>query len=667
MPHDFLKPQDPVVPQQAPVRSRPVRAMRMSGIIFGLVLFAFVSYFVAGGVFAAREALAGKSALEAAEVALGEKDLETVTARLADAGVHFVRADRALIPLRLFVKIPLVGPQVAAVDHLLSAAQRSTAIVVSVMGVMQDVLQIQGDAAGVGVELPDAGSLATLPPAQKRAMLERLASAAPKIREIDARVREAIAEIEAIQTAGLVPQLSRAIVQLKPKLVETRETLLPLLPFVEAIPAMAGYPKEKTFLVLLMNNTELRPSGGFISSYGIVRVRDGELVDFKTEDIYLLDLPAAGKFTLAPPKPLTDQLGIRQWNLRDSNWSPDFRRAAEQAIIIYDLERAAARPDLPAVDGVIGITPDLAVDMVKLTGPVTVDGVTFTPENLVEELEYQVEQAFLDKNLPWLQRKDIQVDLVEEVLDRLLHLPTNRWVDAMRSFHVALTEGHLLFYDRDPQLQKLYEDNRWAGRQQKTDGDYLQWVDANLGALKTDVVLDRRLSYSVAPNEKGELIATASMTYRNTGKFTYRTGRYRTYTRVFVPQGSTIISTEGSLRQDKTKNPSRAPYGPPDTGTEDGHTWFGTFVAIEPGETRTLTFTYKLPPALQTMAASDAYSLIVQKQLGTGAIPLTLNLDLGRPITAGEPAETVTERQDARYRVQTALDVDRGFVVRLGF
>lgn len=665
MPHNFLETRSNSAPSSAPRRA--VRPLTLVVALFGLALFGAASYFAAGAIFAGHEALEGKRALDAAEVALADKDLERVNAELANATVRFDRADRAITPVRMLSGLPLIGPQVAAVDHLLTAARRSVGVIVAVFDVMQGVLDIEGAAAGVGITLPDAGSLATLPAADKRAMLERLAKAAPAIRDIDARVREAIEEIESIQTKGLVPQLADAIVPLKEKLAETRETLLPLLPFVEAIPAMAGHPSEKTYLVLLMNNTELRPGGGFISSYGIVRVKDGELLDFKTEDIYLLDLPADGKYTAPPPKPIAEHLGTKQWTVRDANWSPDFRRSAEQVIALYDIERKVARPDLPPVDGVIGITPDLAVDMVEITGPVTVDGVTFTPENLVEELEYQVEQAFLDKNLPWLQRKDIQVKLVEQVLDRLLHLPADRWVEAMQAFQRALTEKHLLFYDRHADLQKIYEANNWGGRAVKTDGDSLQWVDANLGALKTDLVMDRRLSYTITRDAQNRLVATASMTYRNTGTFTYRTGRYRTYSRVFVPAGSELVKVEGSLRNDKTKNPSRLPYPKPDVGVEDGRTWFGAFTAIEPGETRTMSFTYILPDSVEVLLDKQVYSLVVQKQLGTGAIPLTLNIDLGRAIASGEPVEILTERGDTRYRVQTGLDVDRGFVVRLGF
>lgn len=667
MPHDFLRAphtlSEEYVPPPKPRVGRHV--FKLGSALVFLFVLAIVAYFGGAIAVAGREAYEGKVSLTAAQEALSSKDFDAVSADLVLAGVHFARADRAIEPLRLFGKVPWVGAQVHAVDQLIQTARGTTDIVVSVIDVMKDVLSIQGEAADVTLDVPSAGSLATISQAEKRRILENLAGAAPKIREIDARVRSAIEEIERIPTSQLIGPLKDAIVPLKAKLAETRDELLPLVPFTEAIPAMAGYPKAKTYLVLLMNNTELRPGGGFISSFGVVKVDNGEIGHFQTEDIYALDRPSQGKFESIPPKPIVDFLGVRQLQVRDANWSPDFRTSSEIVLGLYEKERLAGRPDLPAVDGVIGMTPDIAVDMLRITGPITVDGVTFTPENLVEQLEFQVEQAFLTKGLAWERRKDIQVDLVEEVMNRLTHLPANQWSDGFKALHRALTEKHVLFYDADPKLQALYEANGWAGRTITTDGDYLRWVDANLGALKTDLVIDRRLAYSVATDAAGNRTATASMTYRNTGKFTYRTGRYRTYTRVFVPQGAELIKVTGSLKNDKTRNPRLEP-AVNDTGTEGGLTWFGTFTAVEPGETRVLTFTYRLPKTIEPVVARGAYSLVVQKQLGTAAVPLTLDIALEKPIVSAEPAEAVADSSDSRYRLQTGLSVDRGFVLQLG-
>ncbi|MFZ1654590.1 MAG: DUF4012 domain-containing protein, partial [Candidatus Moraniibacteriota bacterium] len=43
--------------------------------------------------------------------------------------------------------------------------------------------------------------------------------------------------------------------------------------------------EERVFLVLFQNNMELRPGGGFIGSFGILKVKDGSITDFSSNDV----------------------------------------------------------------------------------------------------------------------------------------------------------------------------------------------------------------------------------------------------------------------------------------------------------------------------------------------------------------------------------------------
>lgn len=45
------------------------------------------------------------------------------------------------------------------------------------------------------------------------------------------------------------------------------------LPYLDLLPSTTGYPEEKNYLLLLQNSNELRPTGGFIGTYGIVKIK----------------------------------------------------------------------------------------------------------------------------------------------------------------------------------------------------------------------------------------------------------------------------------------------------------------------------------------------------------------------------------------------------------
>jgi len=181
-----------------------------------------------------------------------------------------------------------------------------------------------------------------------------------------------------------------------------------------------------------------------------------------------------------------------------------------------------------------------------------------------------------------------------------------------------------------------------------------------LAALKTDSVITRKVSYSINQSPTG-LVATARLVYKNNGGFNWKTTRYRTYTRIFVPLGSKLISSSGAMENDKVLDPKRTP-GRIDTVDELGRRSFGAFLSVEPGETRELVFTYELPESI-SKAAAGHYGLLVQKQPGTEAVPLTLSLDFGKKVTSATPVEERNKWGDNIYSQITDLRTDREFSV----
>ncbi|MCX6705358.1 MAG: DUF4012 domain-containing protein, partial [Candidatus Woesebacteria bacterium] len=56
-----------------------------------------------------------------------------------------------------------------------------------------------------------------------------------------------------------------------------------------SLPRLLGQDKSKTYLVLFENNMELRPTGGFIGSFGLVTFDGGRLSDLTVNDVYSAD------------------------------------------------------------------------------------------------------------------------------------------------------------------------------------------------------------------------------------------------------------------------------------------------------------------------------------------------------------------------------------------
>ena len=225
------------------------------------------------------------------------------------------------------------------------------------------------------------------------------------------------------------------------------------------IPKIAGYPESKTYLFLLENNTELRPTGGFIGTYGTLKVKDGEIEDFVTDNIYNLDVPAESFLNIDPPEPLKKYLKSERWFLRDSNWSPDFPATAEKALWFYEQERGPVKN----FDGVIAVTPTFIESLIELTGELTVQGITFNKENFVDTLQYQVEQGYYRQGISDSERKEIIGQLSAMLLDRLLALPQSKWDDFWTTFTNDIEHKQILIYLRDPVAQATVSQENWGG------------------------------------------------------------------------------------------------------------------------------------------------------------------------------------------------------------
>ena len=278
-------------------------------------------------------------------------------------------------------------------------------------------------------------------------------------------------------------------------------------------------------------------------------------------------------------------------------------------------------------------------------------------ENVTEKLEYEVEYAYEEKDIHIYDRKDILEPLFLEVMHTLKQNIITKYQSYLETFVSLADEKQILFYHRDQSVHDMLVARNWTGAVAQTEGDYLEWVDANLGSLKTDNALARTLSYKIVGKKDGRYIAQASMTYQHTGTFDWRTTRYITYARVYAPQGSTFQSIVGTLKSGDAILPSQV-----DTGEELGKSWFGTSFSIEPGQTETLQFTYLLPALLSSRAP---YQLLVQKQAGTIDHALTLDLDFATLLQSAEPPEEEAEWRDGTYVYTTDLRVDREFVVDL--
>ena len=365
--------------------------------------------------------------------------------------------------------------------------------------------------------------------------------------------------------------------------------------FAEYLFAKDG--EEKTFMLLFQNNMELRPGGGYIGSFGVLKMQDGKVLDLSTHDLSNFDGRVPNG--IAPPYPIKETLRVSDWKLRDSNFSPDFLENTKKADEFYRLGQG--QEDFA---GIVAINSNVLTSFLKVTGPVEIPGYpgTYDSENAVLDLEYQVEQGAYKQGIERGERKSIMNLLAKEIQKKVFTLSMSEKIKLAEIILDDLNRKDIQLYFKDDKLERQAQLAQWDGSVDKNwSEDYLMLVDANMGSLKSDYYMRRSFNYTV--DLSGDVPrANLKVTYNHTGKEkNWMTKDYLTYLRVYAPKSSWLTDSKN--------------LGEKRFGDDLGKKYFGTLVGVPLGQTKTIEFFYDLP-----RAAVENYDLLIQRQSGSGEV-----------------------------------------------
>jgi hypothetical protein len=660
---NFLQAMEPE-PQRRPRRRK--RFVVILASLVGLALAAWIGVILvaAGQVMAA--ALDGKDALVRARDAAVDLEFDTALNELAAADQHLSDAERGLVMLRTASFAPWVGAQVETIDAILSSSRNVIDALSDIVEIGDELLRLTGltqeDIRAMAQGTEPSMTFDDLSSETKRALLTRLSNSADDLELTEAKINIALSDLDTISRDETIAPVLDALDPIVLKLREMQTVVHTLAVGARLLPEFAGLGQERAHLLLFMNNTELRPGGGFIGTYGTLKMLDGDIEVLKTSDVYTLDDAAAQFVKREAPGPLRTYNGATKWFFRDSNWLPDFAYSSQQGLDMFREEDHSAA-GITTFNGVIGLTPTYVSDLLRITGPIEAGGQVFNADNFADKLEYQVEFGYAGQDIPPEQRKEIIADLVSEMKEKLYALSLSGWLQVLDTTELAFTQKQLVLYSGDQATQDVIEKVGWGGRITPGTPDVQMVVDANLASLKTDPSVSRDITYQIFQNSDGQWIGRTTIHYAHHGVFNWKTTRYRTYSRLYVPDGSAFVSGEGALKNDAYLDPSGA-EGAYDVGHEFGLTVFGAFTSIEPGQNRDLVFEYALAPQVVEAIEAGAYDLTVYKQIGAAAHSLTLDLQFGKNVGSAVPAEDAQEWGDGDYQLNTYLDQDRGIQVR---
>jgi len=376
--------------------------------------------------------------------------------------------------------------------------------------------------------------------------------------------------------------------------------------FFKIIPEIAGFNGERTYLLLFQNNLELRPSGGYLGNFGIIKVENGNPTVFETHDTNIFD--GFGKIVTEPPMPMHNYLGIDNWQMRDGNWSPDFRVSAKQVEYFYELQGGQEN-----FDGIIAINAEILPDLLELTGPIYLQEFNkeFKSEDVLYQLEYEIEKAYVDRNIEEGERKKIFKALVNESLKQVMQGNLSLKNELKNLVLKELDEKNILLMLKNIDAQKTISKFGWNGEvNQLYKDDYLMINEANLASKKSNYFIKREVEYSIDLNqEKPKVNLKIKYSHQNEKKDWFNDD-YRFYLRIYVPLGSWLKNTSEINNKTEFSN-------------ELNKTVFANWIEIPAGQEKIIEFEYVLPERINN---ETDYKILVQKQSGINEFPFKLIL-----------------------------------------
>lgn len=405
---------------------------------------------------------------------------------------------------------------------------------------------------------------------------------------------------------------------------------------LKIIPDLLGVGTgEKRYAIIMQNDAEIRATGGFWTNYATFKVQNAMLSsDFTSKDMYSIDfaLQDLDAFIDFPSVPLAYEryLKVERMFARDANISPDYPTAIEQFEYFYNLAMQQQPWEVKPVEGFVAIDTRVVEELLAITGPVTVNGTTFSEENVVLELEKIASLSLAEQ----ANRKGILGDLMEGMLINVFESDKNLWPKLFDKAVSLAYRKHIVGFLYNEQGQALLEKYNFAGRiKDPVEGDYAYVVSTNLGGDKTNLFVTKEVEHTLEKQGNDYIRnVTLSYTYNDSApEFAPLVKVYRDWIRLYVPKGAELISIEGSIDNELG------------AGEERGKTWFSGFVTLNPLESKIVTFKYKLPR--NVVVADEDYTLHVQKQPGIN-----------------------TEKHTVKYKDQTVeavLTTDKTFTIKL--
>lgn len=412
------------------------------------------------------------------------------------------------------------------------------------------------------------------------------------------------------------------------------------------LPSLLGFLGPRHYIILLQNNNELRPTGGFITAAAQLNILFG-IPSMTVFDSYQVPDPVP---RVPAPEPFEYFIGKRDpffagLTFRDANFSPDFPTSVKEILKLYQPHSSST------IQGVVAIDFTVLETLLKLYGPLNIDKNTPVNKDNFFQISQRMSKDIDTHNESALaSRKSALIPIFEELKSRIVRSPGSYGTLLKSSYDLA-RKKHLLQWFSSPTLQQiagtLSTDGSFACPSEK---DFLHVNITNIGGRKADRYIPKNISYRLRSLDDG-LRAHLEVQFEHFGSYNIQSDIYQAYIRAYVPLGSKLLGSSSTRLRSTT------------SGQEFGCTFFADYLRIAPDEEITLSYDYLLPESI----AFNPYVLQLRSQPGDtdSYYHLGIRAPNDMSLSNGDQSETTLFEINENVAFwQGVLDEDKLFQLR---
>lgn len=567
----------------------------------------------------------------------GKQDAAVGSFRAADES--FSGASSALnapwaLPARV---LPLLGPQAAAAEAMATSGQE---LAHTAAGAASTVRYEDLRAKGGQVNL------------------QLLASMKQPVHDTAEALDHADQRLADVDSAWLLPQITNPLAEFRQEIDKARSDTALAEQAVAAAPGLLGADGPRRYLILFGNPAETRGLGGFVAAYGELTAVDGKLKLTKSGRIHdLSEAPGFETRAITSSPEFNERYGrfFPAHYLQNLTASPSFEVDADIAREMYP--KAGGQP----VDGVIYVDPFGLAALLKLTGPVTVEGAP-APLTADNAAMFLIRDQYI--SVPDF---DDRTDVASKASKATFEALTSRELPGPRQLGDALgpavRDGHLQAVTFDDKgralLDRLGTIDTFPKPPPAGTGDVFSIRGYNSNPSKIDSYLRREVSYDTTIEPaKGSVSATATVKFFNDAPGSklprYIIGGAKEPNGAEVPKGTNTmwVSIYTTLELDAVSYEGRDV--PVSAQTELGYHTYSLVVRLPPKSSGTLQL--KLHGALAQAVGTDGYQVTFapQPMVNPDKFTVTMHPGAGQQLVdrqgIGGNADLATEQYTATER-----------------